>query len=306
MNAKAVFLLCVFGLSAQAGAVDELLRDAIVKAHAKTLERFSNGHFVWTYESAQGDSVTKTRYELWARGGTHYRLDQEETKDGLGPDSVLRDIVVPEGFVEIVAKDRQDAGAIVDFGPAEKGVKYIVGQHFVARGIRVASETVESWLQGWESKNSDLNLVSLNLLSEPPVTTLSHVREYEEGTAVYTAEMEGNDYRIVRGTYRFDSVDGTQWATNTFDFFYGEDTGGIPLKTIRESDGNFGKPLNDKLILESYDWEPAPLEVFSIAEAGIGTAGAGGLRTRRLVVLFIGLLFVGAWLYSRLRRPGTA
>lgn len=305
MNAKVVFLFCVLGLSAKADAVDESLRDSIVKAHAKTFQRFSNGHFVWTYERVYGDSVTTTRYELWARGGTHYRLDQEETKDGVGPDKVIRDIVLPEGFVEIVAKDRQDAGAIVDFGPADKGIKYLLGQHFVARGNKVSTRLVEGWLNDWKSKNSDSNLVSLNLHAEPPVTTLSLVHKYEEGTAVHTAEMEGGDYRIVRETYRFDSVDGTQWATNTFDFSYAEDTEGIPLKTTRESDGNFGNRLKDKLILESFDWEPAPLEVFSLAEAGIGATGAGGHWTRRFVMLLIGLLFVGGWLYFRLRRPAT-
>lgn len=303
MKTKLLFiLLCSCGL-AVADALAEvpsesLLAKQISQAHEKTFDLYLNGHFVWVKTEQAAEGEKKRRYEYWARDGIYFRLDSQDITDSDAVNIVSRTIVIPEGFAKIAADGIDDVGAIFDFGPAEAGRNWVLSHQFIAMANRVATVQVADWVEAWESKSQDLESLTLRAI-EPSGARLEFVCRPENATQHHAAEMSGRQYRVDRWTYRYETDDRSQWATNEIDLTYENELVAIPKLMSEKDISNFAKPLSYSYLLEHYDNKSPPIDIFTIPGSETGIPSSTSAWARRLSVLCIGVLMLGFYLYYR-------
>jgi len=299
---KTFSLVLIYILSATAspstfGQESSLVQE-LSSAHKKTVELYSNGHFVWleTEHSAEGE--IKRRYEYWARDGEYFRLDVQDVTDGESVNKVSKTIVVPEGYAKIAAANTKDAGAIYDFGPAETGIAWIHGHYFIALANRVATVQVVDWLQAWESKSRDVGSLTLEA-TDSSRCIIKFIRVSGDGSKQYIADMSGDTYQVDHWDYRFESGDASQWATNKVVLTYEKELGAIPRQVQSENLSNFAGASESSCMLEEFDSRPAPIDIFAIPGSRSANASSTSAWTRRLAVLCVGVLLLGIHVYFR-------
>lgn len=274
------------------------LVEKITKAQEAVFDQYSNGHFVWIETEQTNSGIQKRRHEYWARGGVYFRLDTQNLTQPAAKLPISRTIVVPEGFAKIAAVDSDDAGTIVDFGSSESGGDWIRGHDFIAQGNRVATVQVVEWINTWKTKGRDLETFSLDTTGQDTVE-LNFIRKTQDGMKRYTATMDGDQFRVNRWTYHFESFDGSQWASNIIENKYEHELDAIPRESRSENVSNFSDPTSYLCHLELHDAQPADIEVFSIPGSQTSATTSRATWTRRAAVILIGFFLLGLRFYLR-------
>lgn len=291
-NTIATCLLLSQPVNAETQSYAELAK-AIEADHSSRLQYFMNGHFVWINTTIEKETDSGTRYEYWARDGQYFRVDKQDIVNGMPTGPVRRIIVRPEGYGRFVSTDTDNLGAIVDIGTADDGKQMVSIMEFIAKSNRIGVQPVKNYFAAWPKREMDL--VGLELVDEEDGGVFLLITRRVDGhTRVLNTRLSADDYRVLHYTYRFDSEDGTQWATNDATYTYHPTVPDLVKSVKIVGESNFDPPFESTFELLEHDPSPAPLAVFDV---GLPSAPQGW--SRRLVLLAAGVAMIAAWLLWR-------
>lgn len=296
-----IIIMCLgtLAIAPTLSLANDSLTKAIVEAHTQRFDLFDNGHFVWNQVLFDGGVRTDFTHEYWARNGEYFRLDSRKSIDGQQQGKIYRTIVRPDGFAKISADTPEAAGAIIDFGTADAGLKAIRNNNFIAIANFSGFSWTKTWIDAWPSRSRDLIDLRFTKLSEDEVK-MTFVRKDEDGTKTYNSFLASDDYRVLRWTYRFDSTAGNWWADNVATYTYHPSISDLVAeRSVEISNTDSETPeISEICTLVSYDPAPAAVSVFEI---GSMPGGHRPPQNRRLITFAMGVLLLSGWIYYRKR-----
>lgn len=293
------FIFGAFGLlflNADVSLSNEMVLADLQDAHQNRGEVYGNGHFLWATVEIEGDNVSESHCEYWARGNEYFRLDSFQVVDGRRIGKINRIIVTPNRFVSITANSTDDPGGIYDVGSLEEGIHQATGRFFIDHASRVATMRVTDWIQHWKAGTYEIKDFEIDQDNVGGIV-LTITRMRKPGTQSYRVKMSPEDFRVLSWQYIFDSRDGGQHAEQNVVLDYDADQKVIPRSEKSTTNSNFGPMSIQECELIDFDLKPAPLHLFALPDINSPKSS----WRLKLALLSFGLLCLAAY-YSLSRR----
>jgi hypothetical protein len=303
-------------------------------------QKYGNVHFsvLETYKVTElnGKSLRVTEQEFWTRDNKYFRLDTEiiRSRNTSKPTGNRRRLIAaPDGYVELWALSDEAPMTITGWGDFSDGLEQIddnfsfqaaarLDRFFFAGADAVVNELFS--LQRDDADYRDIpgeyELVDASLSpdgsvldidfrwstvfgGEPRNVEASMKCDVEHGVVLYyKAKHWGDDF-----SYHFEEEKQYDWENfgciPKLYFSQGAYSEEAGLSGVRA----YSKSYTREITLQSVDWEPVPLGVFSLEGQGLTSVRVESVWSRRLWTLLLGLLLFGiVFLVKWMRQRGSA
>ena len=252
---------------------DDLL-SRIIEAQSKRERLYDDGHYVWTEVDAKGPSVTTTQYEYWSKGGSFFRLDTCEIKDGEPLGKIRRMIFTPKGVSLIYADTTADRGSFYK-GSASERCKNgfcapehssLANQYFLAHGNRWATVQVKNIIELWRQQSWDLTQFEV-IQDDANACVISFERETPDAVRKGRVVMDPETFRVRSWSYSAEGRDDQgrndqRRAQQDSILVYDKANDDVPIAEHYVAYNNVGPIGSSSVRLIMSDSEPAKLEVF--------------------------------------------
>ncbi len=282
------------------------------------------GNVTFTVEDTQSvkskgiETTQISEITYWSRENKFFRVDTEviggTDKESIGQKTRL--IVRPEGYVKFMTLEPRGQLAIVELGSLAEGRSSLGGMNFMHASTRCIT-TSEGEVPFGNVGDFHLNEVSKKLKDfySPIDITTNQDKQVHLLTRFQKLDGEISHSSIWRVVY-----DLSIGAVLSYELEKGE-TGESPrelrveksydvprLKGIPREANHKTVYLDGTIVIKKFrtvnvDWEPVPLGVFTVDTMG-RTGDFSGTWLRRMIMLIVGLGFVGIYLTYRWRRHG--
>jgi hypothetical protein len=267
------------------------------------------------YRGTKGKQRIVREIKYWSRDNRYFRLDAktiESNSQGELVGSRRRVVVRPDGFVGLSARSAKSPLVVVEWGTAEQGLDWLLGNSSVLASLRshglrfaiieiggfVSSEQLLEVPSSLMVKGIERKLTGVTLLDSgsrfevkwmrydgPLSGELTMLCDVEHGVV---QNCEGRNMR--NGIISSDFKEIKEYEFNRFR--------GIPSfyrnlydEAVSAESDHYSRTteIRPRLV----DWNPVPMGIFSLEAQGLRSVAPGSVWSRRLLTLLVGLVLLG-------------